>query len=339
VTFSLAPATGNACTINDAGTTVTFRHAGDCVIAADQAGTADFDAAPTVTQTVIVGKGDQHIDFTLPATGKVGGTLPLTATGGASGNPVTYTLGPDSQKVCSISGSTLSLDHAGVCRVAAHQKGNADYDDAPEVTQTVTVAKAEQQIVITSTPPSPALVGGSYKVTATGGGSGNDIVVTTSNGDVCAVSGSTVSFLNPGTCLIKVDQAGNADYLAAPTVTTSVNVISQHESDLAVTAEKTANFGGLSGVTATVTGVPQGQSATLVADASGSAAFRAEDDQGACHDIGKTSISCHVTPGQTSFSFAVNTVQGRDVVFLVKPDAPLTDPDLINNVFKVHWDD
>ena len=46
------------------GSTVTFLHAGICVIAADQAGNDDYLAAPTVTQTVIVHKAHQSITFT-----------------------------------------------------------------------------------------------------------------------------------------------------------------------------------------------------------------------------------------------------------------------------------
>jgi len=329
---------GNAtCTVNDAGTSLTIRHTGTCSVTAHQAGNDDYLSAPDVTRTVDVGKGDQKITFTLTASGKVDDSLSLTATGGPSGNPVTYTIAPDSQKVCSVSGSNLQLDHPGACRVAAHQKGNADYNDAPEATRTVTVDKGEQKITVTSTPPSPARVGGSYKVTATGGRSGNVVQVTTANSEVCAVSGSTVSFLNPGTCLIKVDQPGNADYQDAPTVSQTVNVVG-HQADLSVTGEKGAPFGGLSGVTATVVGLPPGESATLIAVASGSAAFRAEDDHDACRDIGKSTFSCRVTPGMTSFRFSVNTTQGRDVVFTVWPDAPLTDPDHSNNSDHVHWD-
>ena len=66
VTFSVGPATTNAaCTV--AGSTVTFRHAGTCVIAADQAGDDDYLAAPTVTQSVTVHKAAQSITFTSTA--------------------------------------------------------------------------------------------------------------------------------------------------------------------------------------------------------------------------------------------------------------------------------
>ena len=41
---------------------------------------------------------------------------------------------------------------------------------------------------------------------------------------VCTISGATVSFVGPGTCTVRANQAGNASYLAAPQVTQSMDV-------------------------------------------------------------------------------------------------------------------
>ena len=41
---------------------------------------------------------------------------------------------------------------------------------------------------------------------------------------VCTVSGATVSFVGPGTCTVRANQAGNSSYLAAPQVTQSMDV-------------------------------------------------------------------------------------------------------------------
>ena len=48
--WSFSSTTTGVCTV--AGSTVTFRSAGTCRIAADQAGDADYDAAATVTQSI-----------------------------------------------------------------------------------------------------------------------------------------------------------------------------------------------------------------------------------------------------------------------------------------------
>jgi hypothetical protein len=196
---------------------------------------------------------------------------------------------------------------------------------------------AEQSITFTSKPPTPGFVGTSYDVAATGGGSGNPVVFASATPKVCAVAGSTVTFRDTGTCTVAASQDGNADYLAAPTVTQSVTVVVQ-DADLAVTAAKRADIGGLSGVTATVSGLPVGATATLTATANGSEAFRPEGAAAnACTRRTATRYTCTVRPGRTSFTFAVNTELGRDVTFVVEPDPPLTDSHPGNNTVGVHW--
>jgi fibronectin-binding autotransporter adhesin len=66
------------------------------------------------------------------------GTFSVSATGGASGNPVTFqsqTLG-----VCSVSANTVTLLALGTCTIAADQAGNENYSPAPQVLQSFTVA-------------------------------------------------------------------------------------------------------------------------------------------------------------------------------------------------------
>ena len=84
--------------------------------------------------TVTVGQAAQAISFTAPATGVIGKTATLTATGGSSGNPVTFTVDPASGTgVCSLSGNTVSYTAAGSCVIDANQAGTANYSPAPQV--------------------------------------------------------------------------------------------------------------------------------------------------------------------------------------------------------------
>jgi len=68
-----------------------------------------------------------------------------------------------------------------------------------------------QIINITSTPPSPATVGGTYTVLATGGGSANPVVFTVDGAPsaVCSISGALVSLNAAGNCTIDANQAGD----------------------------------------------------------------------------------------------------------------------------------
>ena len=65
---------------------MSFIGAGTCVIDANQAGNANYNAAPQAQQSFAVGKGAQTISFTstAPAAAVVGGpTYDVTASGGA----------------------------------------------------------------------------------------------------------------------------------------------------------------------------------------------------------------------------------------------------------------
>ena len=91
---------------------------------------------------------------------------------------------------------------------------------------TVTVGQAAQAITFTSTPPASPVVGGTYSVSAAGGGSGNPVAVTidASSASVCSISGPVVTFNAAGSCVVDANQAGNADYHAAPQAQQTVTV-------------------------------------------------------------------------------------------------------------------
>ena len=116
--------------------------AGACAIRASQAGNTAFSAAVDVVRTVTASKAPQTISFTstAPSNAQVGGTYPVAATGGASGNVVTFTVDAASAPICSISGSQVRFTAAGACTINANQLGNANYADATQVQQTVRVA-------------------------------------------------------------------------------------------------------------------------------------------------------------------------------------------------------
>jgi hypothetical protein len=76
-----------------------------------------------------------------------------------------------------------------------------------------------------ATPAAPTYSpGGTFAVSATGGGSGNPVVFASTTTGVCTVSGSTVTIVTAGTCSLTADQAGNASYAAAPQVTLDVTI-------------------------------------------------------------------------------------------------------------------
>src|SRR5207302_8260710 len=84
--------------------------------------------------------------------------------------------------------------------------------------QSFSVAKGDQTIGFTSSAPADAKVGGTtYTVTAT---ASSTLPVTFTidalAASVCSISGSTVSFIGAGTCVIDANQAGDGNFNTAP---------------------------------------------------------------------------------------------------------------------------
>ena len=220
VELTVAPGAAAVCSIT--GSTVSFTGAGTCVIDANQAGDASFNPAPQVQQSFTVAKGDQTLSITstAPTDAAVGGaTYTATATA-TSGLAVAFTIDASAAAVCSIAGATVSFTGVGTCVINANQAGDANYNAAPQVQQTFAVVKGDQTISFTSTAPPSATVGGaSYSVAATAtSGLTVSFSINGAFAPVCSISGTTVSFFRVGTCVINADQAGDANYNAAPQV-------------------------------------------------------------------------------------------------------------------------
>ena len=210
--------TQSICTVN--GNTVTGLAVGTCIIAANQSGDANFLQAPQVASTFSIIMGNQAISFGAAPTVVVGGTGTVSATGGASGNPVTFA--STTTGVCTISGSTVTGVTAGTCTIAANQVGNANYNAAPQVSQSFTIGKGNQTISFGAAPT--VSVGGTGTVSATGGATGNPVTFISTTTNICTVSGSTVTGKAVGSCTINANQAGNANYNAAPQATLTFNI-------------------------------------------------------------------------------------------------------------------
>ena len=217
VTFaSITPAVCMA-----SGTTLTLVSAGTCTVAASQAGNNVYAAAAAVMNSFAVVRAAQTITFTSPGNQTLG-TAPLTLVASSSaGLPVALT--STTSGVCTVSGTTLTLVAAGTCNLDANQAGNTTYAPATTVTQSFSVGKAAQTINFASpgnqtlgTPPT-ALV-----ATASSGLAASFASTTTGT---CTVSGSTLTLVAIGTCTVDANQAGNATYSAAPTVSRSFQVV------------------------------------------------------------------------------------------------------------------
>ena len=223
---SFASSTTGVCTITSGGT-LTFVTVGTCTINADQAGNASFAAASTVTRSFTVaavvpgapttgaataGNGQASVAFTAPSSNGgatitgytvtsnpggftgTGAASPITVTGLTNGTAYTFTV--------------TATNSAGTSAASA-----ASNSVTPITSQTITFAAVTAQDFGTT----PTLSATSS--------SGLAVSFTSSTTGVCTItSGGALAFVTVGTCTINADQAGNASFAAAPTVTRSFTV-------------------------------------------------------------------------------------------------------------------
>jgi Bacterial Ig-like domain (group 3) len=120
--------------------------------------------------TVTAAKASQTITFTSspPSPATFGGSYTPAATGGASGNPVVFSIDSSSGTgVCSISNpGKVSFTGVGTCVLDANQAGNANYNAAAQVQQSFAVAKQPTTSSLVASPNS-ALATQAVTLTAT----------------------------------------------------------------------------------------------------------------------------------------------------------------------------
>jgi len=182
--------------------------AGSHTIAASYSGDNTFVAASVAGIGITVAKAAQTIAFPAPTSPVAFGVSPilLAATGGASGNAVTFTV--LSGTTATISGSTLTVTGAGTIQIAANQAGNTNYTAAPQVAQSLVVNKATPVVTLQSS-ANPSLLQTSITLTAT----------------VSAAATGSVTFLDGTTSLGTSTIAGGAATLATSTLATGAHSI------------------------------------------------------------------------------------------------------------------
>jgi Regulator of chromosome condensation (RCC1) repeat len=121
------------CTVS--GAIVHVTGAGSCTVTASQAGNADYNPAPDVSQTFSIAKAGQSISFDPLANRRVGSPDFRVDATASSGLPVSFA----ASGRCTVGGAVVHLTGAGSCTVTASQPGNANYNAAPDLSRTFSV--------------------------------------------------------------------------------------------------------------------------------------------------------------------------------------------------------
>jgi hypothetical protein len=242
---------------------------GSCAVQYNQGGNVNYNAATPVTEAVTAQKAAQTISVAshAPASAAFGASFTVTATA-SSGLAVTYS----ASGVCTNVGNNFTMTSAsGTCTVQYDRAGNANYNAATQVTEAVTAQKAAQTITVVNDAPATARYGARFTVTAT---ASSGLAVTYSASGVCTNVGNNFTMTSgTGSCTVRYDQAGNANYGAATQVT---------ETATAQKAAQTITVVNNAPATATY-----GASFTVTAAASSGLAV-AYSASGVCTDVGNT---------------------------------------------------
>jgi len=226
---STTPAT---CTV--AGSTASLIAAGNCNIAASQAGNGQYGAAPNVNRNFNVNIDAQTITFAAIAAQNIGAALNLSATA-SSGLAVNFS--STTPAICTVAGGTASMIAAGSCTIQASQPGNNEYSAAPNVSQTFMVSAQSPQ-TITFAAIAAQNIGATVNLSATAS-SGLAVNFSSTTPAICTVSGNTASMVAAGNCIIVASQAGNGAYAPAPNVNRifAVNLFPQTINFAAIAAQ------------------------------------------------------------------------------------------------------
>ena len=108
----------------------------------------------------------------------------------------------------------------GTCTVKYDQAGDANYNAATQVTESVTAQKAGQTITFA---PLPDRTYGDPDFTVSATASSGLAVSFGATGQ-CTVTGATVHLTGPGTCTITASQAGDTNYTAATDVSRTFQI-------------------------------------------------------------------------------------------------------------------
>jgi len=290
---SVTVASGPASIVSN---TITIQGAGTVILTANQAGNGTYYAAYPISTRFVVAQASQSINGFSNITAHTFGDAPYSAPvpSASSGLPVTLSIqkGP-----ATISGNTVTLTGAGTVTLAADQPGNANYLPAQKITTNFIVSRATQNITPFGIIPGHTYGDGSFSISSLNASSGLPVALSIMSGPA-SISGSTVILTGAGTVTLAANQSGNANWNAAPEVTTSFVVspasqtigpftpISNHvlgdasfsigtptaSSGLAVTTSVKSGPATISGNTITLTGVG---TVTLAANQSGNANWNA----------------------------------------------------------------
>ena len=191
---------------------------------------ASFCSAVDDHGNVVTALPIQSIVFTStnPSPATVGATYTPAATGGASGNPVTFTIDAHSTSgACTIASGVVSFTGPGTCIIDANQAPSTNYSAASQVQQSVTVLPpaliAQSPLSITTL---SGQVGTALTLATSGGSGAGQVTYAVTNGTAanCAIVTDSLTASSPGTCIVTATKAADTTYLMVSSSPTNITL-------------------------------------------------------------------------------------------------------------------
>jgi hypothetical protein len=230
------------CTVSSSTVSPNLRSAGtNCVLTYSVAGTSNYNAVNTTSFYVGVVKADQSALSISSTSGSYGSSLTLTTSGGSTAGAVTFV---KDSGLCSLTSNslTLSSDAGTTCSVTATMAGSANYNPVSSSSTTITINKANQSaLTVTSTSGAYNSVLG---LTVSGGTTGGAVTFVKDSAG-CSLTGSDLTLnSNAGTtCAVTATMAGNANYNAVSSTSTSITISRATQSTISVTSAASVTWG------------------------------------------------------------------------------------------------
>jgi hypothetical protein len=244
----LTSSTPSICTI--AAGTIKAIATGDCVINANVAASAVYDASAPTSQTLsIIPKTTQTITFDSVLTLNV---KSLGVVNANSTSELKVSLSTSTPGVCTVTDGIVTVHAAGSCVIVADQAGNATYSPATRVTETIVIPQSPQTITFSAIPATSVIVGSSLTLKATSD-SGLSVALTSSTPTICTFSAGVVKALADGTCIINANQVGSANYAAATTTSQNITLSAKSPQTITFGAVPTVLLGNNGAISATST--------------------------------------------------------------------------------------
>nr|WP_315149089.1 T9SS type A sorting domain-containing protein [uncultured Flavobacterium sp.] len=194
--------------------------AGTATITASQAGDATYNAATSLPQTLTVNKINQTITFNSLPTKTVGDADFNPGATASSGLTVSYV--SSNTAVATIVSGLIHIVGAGTATITASQAGDANYNTAVSVNQSLTVSKSNQTITFNAL-PTKTVGNADFNPGATAS-SGLTVSYVSSNTAVATIVSGLIHIVGAGTSTITASQAGDTNYNAATNVSQTLTV-------------------------------------------------------------------------------------------------------------------